>query len=389
MGDWGAPRVRMQPRLGCMGDLGRTRGLDASRVGVHGWVWVPRGGGAVPAVRRQGAPQAWLWPHGLSGGPVPSGGDPLMCPLCPAVPNPESAGRCLKLRVSVCCRGTSESGCTPKLQRPACSPLGLLVCTGAPGGAPCPPGEPLTDTTGFVSALEPVTEVPNSQPHGRGGPEGEYGARTGGWGGLALACPDLCSRPGRRGARPGGDSRTAAPCAMPGAAPPHPAPDLTPALPAARGRAPAPGSRLFFHRRPSPSPRGSPGARLTRRTHRVEPGPGAPGWKVSGEHGGSGCPLSRCPLTGLSTSLPGTSRWHRRTPAGACAAPGPSPHLVPSPMDPTPGDRGPPGPGAGRQLPRAPPRCLVLRRGHMDLSSGKTRPPPRRHRPLRFGFNPW
>lgn len=35
----------------------------------------------------------------------------------------------------------------------------------------------------FVSALEPVTEVPNSQPHGHGGPEGEYGAGrgTGGW----------------------------------------------------------------------------------------------------------------------------------------------------------------------------------------------------------------
>ncbi|XP_054662233.1 ephrin-A4 [Grus americana] len=43
-----------------------------------------------------------------------------------SVPSPESAGRCLRLRVSVCCRGT-----TP----------------------------------------EPVTEVPNSQPHGRGGPE--------------------------------------------------------------------------------------------------------------------------------------------------------------------------------------------------------------------------
>ncbi|NWR38777.1 EFNA4 protein, partial [Tachuris rubrigastra] len=27
-----------------------------------------------------------------------------------SVPSPESAGRCLKLRVTVCCRGTSESG---------------------------------------------------------------------------------------------------------------------------------------------------------------------------------------------------------------------------------------------------------------------------------------
>nr|XP_047905295.1 ephrin-A4 [Anser cygnoides] len=43
-----------------------------------------------------------------------------------SVPSPESAGRCLKLRVSVCCRAT-----TP----------------------------------------EPVTEVPNSQPRGRGAPE--------------------------------------------------------------------------------------------------------------------------------------------------------------------------------------------------------------------------
>ncbi|KAM9623344.1 ephrin-A4 isoform 2-T2 [Morphnus guianensis] len=49
-----------------------------------------------------------------------------------SVPSPESAGRCLKLRVSVCCR----------------------------------------DTT-----LEPVTEVPNSQPHGRGGPEDAVPAR--------------------------------------------------------------------------------------------------------------------------------------------------------------------------------------------------------------------
>ncbi|XP_069734950.1 ephrin-A4 isoform X1 [Phaenicophaeus curvirostris] len=44
-----------------------------------------------------------------------------------SIPSPESTGRCLKLRVYVCCRGT-----TP----------------------------------------EPVTEVPNSQPRGRGGPEG-------------------------------------------------------------------------------------------------------------------------------------------------------------------------------------------------------------------------
>ncbi|XP_059688095.1 ephrin-A4-like [Gavia stellata] len=49
-----------------------------------------------------------------------------------SVPSPESAGRCLKLRVSVCCRGT-----TP----------------------------------------EPVTEVPNSQPRGRGGPEDVVPAR--------------------------------------------------------------------------------------------------------------------------------------------------------------------------------------------------------------------
>ncbi|XP_041320825.1 uncharacterized protein LOC121352177 [Pyrgilauda ruficollis] len=49
-----------------------------------------------------------------------------------SVPSPESAGRCLKLRVTVCCRGT-----TP----------------------------------------EPVTEVPNSQPRGRGGPEDVAPAR--------------------------------------------------------------------------------------------------------------------------------------------------------------------------------------------------------------------
>ncbi|XP_068851569.1 ephrin-A4 isoform X1 [Aphelocoma coerulescens] len=49
-----------------------------------------------------------------------------------SVPSPESAGRCLKLRVTVCCRGT-----TP----------------------------------------EPVTEVPNSQPRGRGGPEDVVPAR--------------------------------------------------------------------------------------------------------------------------------------------------------------------------------------------------------------------
>ncbi|XP_054035123.1 ephrin-A4 isoform X2 [Melanerpes formicivorus] len=49
-----------------------------------------------------------------------------------SVPSPESAGRCLKLRVSVCCRGT-----TP----------------------------------------EAATEVPNSQPHGRGGSEDAVPAR--------------------------------------------------------------------------------------------------------------------------------------------------------------------------------------------------------------------
>uniref|UniRef100_A0A8C4TW37 Ephrin-A4 n=1 Tax=Falco tinnunculus TaxID=100819 RepID=A0A8C4TW37_FALTI len=49
-----------------------------------------------------------------------------------SVPSPESAGRCLKLRVSVCCRGT-----TP----------------------------------------EPATEVPNSQPRGRGGAEDAVSAQ--------------------------------------------------------------------------------------------------------------------------------------------------------------------------------------------------------------------
>lgn len=34
-------------------------------------------------------------------------------------------------------------------------------------------------TLGFVSAPEPVTEVPNSQPRGRGGPEGECAAGGG------------------------------------------------------------------------------------------------------------------------------------------------------------------------------------------------------------------
>ncbi|XP_068271111.1 ephrin-A4 [Nyctibius grandis] len=50
-----------------------------------------------------------------------------------SVPSPESAGRCLRLRVSVCCRST-----TP----------------------------------------EPVTEGPNSQPRGRGGPEAPVPARA-------------------------------------------------------------------------------------------------------------------------------------------------------------------------------------------------------------------
>ncbi|XP_064032203.1 ephrin-A4 isoform X1 [Pogoniulus pusillus] len=49
-----------------------------------------------------------------------------------SVPSPESAGRCLKLRVSVCCRDA-----TP----------------------------------------EPLTEVPNSQPHGHGRPEDAVSAR--------------------------------------------------------------------------------------------------------------------------------------------------------------------------------------------------------------------
>lgn len=85
---------------------------------MHRGVWMPRcgAGGGGPAVRREGAPQDRLWPGpavrgarlGL-GGPCRRG-DPLMCPLCPAVPSPESAGRCLKLRVSVCCRDTSECG---------------------------------------------------------------------------------------------------------------------------------------------------------------------------------------------------------------------------------------------------------------------------------------
>ncbi|NXL72322.1 EFNA4 protein, partial [Leptocoma aspasia] len=51
-----------------------------------------------------------------------------------SVPSPESAGRCLKLRVTVCCRGTSESGwggCAPNL-----------------GGSPAPGADqsPLGDT---------------------------------------------------------------------------------------------------------------------------------------------------------------------------------------------------------------------------------------------------
>lgn len=47
---------------------------------------------------------------------------------------------------------------------------------------------------------------------------------------------------------------------------------------------------------------------------------------------------------------------------------------------PTPGGRGP-AQGCRMEAGAWPLRCLVLRRGHTDLSSGKTL--------LRFGFNPW
>uniref|UniRef100_A0A8C3PNZ6 Ephrin-A4 n=1 Tax=Calidris pygmaea TaxID=425635 RepID=A0A8C3PNZ6_9CHAR len=154
-----------------------------------------------------------------------------------SVPSPESPGRCLKLRVYVCCRDT-----TP----------------------------------------EPVTEVPNSQPRGRGGPEGEYGVGREVAGGRGWAHPHLCSCPGRRGACPGCRGPAAAPRPVPGACAPHPAPDLTPG--AARGgetgsSAPLPTSRLLLCRHPHPTePMGQPRAT----THLLdpcgaEPGPGAPG----------------------------------------------------------------------------------------------------------------
>ncbi|XP_053906937.1 ephrin-A4 isoform X1 [Cuculus canorus] len=127
-----------------------------------------------------------------------------------SIPSPESTGRCLKLRVYVCCRGT-----TP----------------------------------------EPVTEVPNSQPRGRGGPEG-----------ISL---------------PAGITKTPAPLAI----------------------------------------------------------------------------LPRC--------------W---APCGPCSAPGPSPHLVPFPMDPLPrGGPGTPRPWSGRGVPDAAPLLpCPPARTHTDLSSGKT-----------------
>lgn len=85
--------------------------------------------------------------------------------------------------------------------------------------------------SGFVPAPEPVTEVPNSQPRGRGAPDGEYEVGLG-WGPPRSPRADLCSCscPCRRGDTSGhrGSGPAAAPCPVPGSYAPRPALDLTP-----------------------------------------------------------------------------------------------------------------------------------------------------------------
>ncbi|XP_051497057.1 ephrin-A4 isoform X1 [Apus apus] len=135
-----------------------------------------------------------------------------------SVPTPESAGRCLKLRVSVCCRGTSEScqeaaasqksGATPPLPGHTSGGGGVIGLHWGLGGTPCPPGEPVTDTVDVCFST-------------RAGDGGSQLAAPWAWGSRG------CS------SRPGHHSSTAAPCPVPGACAPHSALDLT--LSAARG----------------------------------------------------------------------------------------------------------------------------------------------------------
>ncbi|GAB0200861.1 hypothetical protein GRJ2_002551600 [Grus japonensis] len=117
---------------------------------------------------------------------------------------------------------------------------------------------------------------------------------------------------------------------------------------------------------------GQPGPRLTRQTP-TEPSRGQElqaGRDVASHR-------HYCTLA-PPTSLP--RRWAPRSLADACSAPGPSPHLVPSPADPLPWGAGDPqaleqgGSSSGHRTESSaqPLRCLVLRRGHTNLSSGKT-----------------
>lgn len=150
---WGAEGFWM-PQEGSTSGSGIKGFLDARGGGhkgfrVHGWVWMPCGGGggvqgvsgcpAVGEVGCRGCAGSGCPRFGVQSGCGCSGvgapcsrsagrgrprpalsrrrgvpGEPRRTvpadPSCPAVPSPESAGRCLKLRVTVCCRGTSESG---------------------------------------------------------------------------------------------------------------------------------------------------------------------------------------------------------------------------------------------------------------------------------------
>uniref|UniRef100_A0A8U8CJZ0 Ephrin-A4 n=1 Tax=Geospiza parvula TaxID=87175 RepID=A0A8U8CJZ0_GEOPR len=175
-----------------------------------------------------------------------------------SVPSPESAGRCLKLRVTVCCRGTSESGwggCAPKLGGSTCPHWG----TPEP---PRNPREPLADHRGVL-----------------------FSARAGDRG-AEFAAP-RARGPRRCGSCPGHRGPVAALHPMPGARAPGPALDLTPALPLPGGWAPLP-HRRFQTLPPSqtPEPVGQPQA-MTRLLdlRKAELGPGAPGWKVRGSGG--------------------------------------------------------------------------------------------------------
>ncbi|KAM8986557.1 LOW QUALITY PROTEIN: uncharacterized protein PRD47_018770 [Ara ararauna] len=233
-----------------------------------------------------------------------------------SVPSPESAGRCLKLRVSVCCRGT-----TP----------------------------------------EPLTEVLNSQPPLARGARGH-------------------------GARPQHRSPATAPRPVPSAAAPGPALDVT------HGRdegplphRPLPDSSSIASLLP-PKPVGQPQATThPPDLHRAEPGPGAPGWKDLASHW-------HCRTSALPDPCPGAmlyvARWTPALPQGhrliLCLLPPWTLHA---------GGLGTPqGPGAEQQL------LWALDGGpSAALSSGEDTPicllgrrlPPCRHRPLRFGFNPW